>query len=113
MNLLEVGPAHTAGELIVHVPDASVVFCGDILFIGGTPIIWEGPLANWVTACDRILEWGCEGVVPGHGPLTDASGVRGVRDYLVFVDGASRQRHEAGMSAPEAVSDLDLSLIHI
>ena len=108
VNLLEVGPAHTAGDLIVHVPDASVVFCGDILFIGGTPIIWEGPLANWVTACDRILELGCEVVVPGHGPLTDASGVRGVRDYLVFVDGASRQRHEAGMSAPEAVSDLDL-----
>ena len=108
VELIEVGPAHTSGDLLVHLPDAATVFCGDILFIGGTPIIWEGPEAKWVTACDRILELGCEVVVPGHGPLTDASGVRDVRDYLVFVDEASRQRHAAGVSAAEAVSDIDL-----
>ncbi len=108
VELIEVGPAHTAGDLIVHLPDASTVFCGDILFIGGTPIIWEGPVANWVAACDRILALGCGVVVPGHGPLTDAAGVRDVRDYLVFVEEASRERHAAGLTAAEAVADLDL-----
>ena len=36
-------------------PAARVVFAGDILFIGGTPIVWAGPLANWVAALERIL----------------------------------------------------------
>ena len=42
----EVGPAHTGGDVIVHVPDAGVVFAGDILFIGSTPIVWAGPFGE-------------------------------------------------------------------
>ena len=43
VELIEVGPAHTAGDTIVHVPDCATVYTGDILFIGGTPIVWAGP----------------------------------------------------------------------
>ena len=38
VELIEVGPAHTAGDVLVHVPDARVMLAGDILFIDGTPI---------------------------------------------------------------------------
>ncbi len=108
VELLEVGPAHTAGDLLVHLPEAGVVFCGDILFIGGTPIIWDGPVANWIGACDLILGLGCEVIVPGHGPLTDAAGVLAVRDYLAFVESECRTRRAAGQTADEVVADLDL-----
>ena len=37
VELIEVGPAHTHGDLIVHVPDARVVFAADVAFIGSTP----------------------------------------------------------------------------
>jgi cyclase len=46
VELIEVGPAHTDGDVIVHVPDAGVVYAGDILFIGGHPIMWTGPVHN-------------------------------------------------------------------
>ena len=49
VELIEVGPAHTAGDTIVHVPDCATVYTGDILFIGGTPIVWAGPLSNWIS----------------------------------------------------------------
>ncbi len=52
VSLLEVGPAHTAGDVIVHLPDEDVVFTGDILFHGGHPIVWAGPVANWIAACE-------------------------------------------------------------
>lgn len=106
--LYEVGPAHTAGDVLVHLPDASTIFTGDILFIGGTPIIWDGPVANWVAACDRILELDCDLIVPGHGPLTDAAGVTAVRDYLTFLHAECEQRYAAGMSAADATRDIDL-----
>jgi glyoxylase-like metal-dependent hydrolase (beta-lactamase superfamily II) len=108
VELFEVGPAHTAGDLLVHLPDARTVFCGDILFIGGTPIIWDGPVANWIGACDTILGLDCDVIVPGHGPPTDDAGVLAVRDYLAFVEDECRARRAAGQDAEEVIAEIDL-----
>jgi glyoxylase-like metal-dependent hydrolase (beta-lactamase superfamily II) len=106
VELIEVGPAHTAGDAIAVVPDARVVYTGDILFIGGTPIVWAGPLSNWIDACDLMLGMDVERVVPGHGPVTDKAGVTAVRDYLTFVDGEASSRHAAGLDAFDAARDI-------
>jgi len=108
VELIEVGPAHTRGDVIVYSPQDKAVFTGDILFIGGTPIVWAGPLANWIAACDLMLGMDVETVVPGHGPITDKAGVAQVRDYLTFVADAATSRHDAGMSAWEAAQDIAL-----
>ena len=91
-------------------PDARAVYTGDILFIGGTPIVWAGPLSNWIAACDLMLGLDVETVVPGHGPLTDAAGIVAVRDYLSFVDEAATARHTAGMDAFDAARDIGREL---
>jgi len=106
VELIEVGPAHTAGDTLAVVPDARTVYTGDILFIGGTPIVWAGPLSNWVAACDLMLGMDVDTVVPGHGPVTDKAGVASVRDYLAFVDDAATARHAAGVDAWEAARDI-------
>ena len=108
VHLIEVGPAHTRGDVLVYVPADRVIFSGDILFIDGTPIIWEGPVQNWITACDRIEALDLEAIVPGHGPITDKAGVRAVRDYLVFVRDEARARFDAGMSPEDAARDISL-----
>ncbi len=108
VELIEVGPAHTAGDVLVHVPDAEAIFTGDILFIGGTPLIWNGPVANWIRACELIIELGCAVIVPGHGPLSDDAGVTAVADYLRYVRSEAVARHEAGLSAFEAARDIEL-----
>jgi cyclase len=106
VRLIEVGPAHTAGDTIVYVPDAGTVYTGDILFIGGTPIVWAGPLSNWIAACDLMLGLDVETVVPGHGPVTDTDGIVAVRDYLALVDEQASSAHEAGLDAFEAARDI-------
>ena len=108
VELIEVGPAHTEGDVIAHVPADGVVFTGDILFIEGTPLMWAGPVENWIAACDLIIGLDADQIVPGHGPITDARGVTRVRDYLVYVDAEARERHAAGMSASEAAADIAL-----
>ncbi|HIA96076.1 MAG TPA: MBL fold metallo-hydrolase, partial [Gammaproteobacteria bacterium] len=110
VELIEVGPAHTNGDILVHVPSDKVVFTGDILFIEGHPILWAGPVKNWINACDRIISMEVDFVVPGHGPVTDNRGVKAVRDYLVYIDTESRKRFESGMSALEAAKEIDLDL---
>ena len=108
VRLLEVGPAHTRGDVLVHSPEDRIVFTGDILFIEGTPIVWEGPIANWIRACERIEAMDVDVVVPGHGPITDRGGARRVREYLSFVQGAARERFDAGLSARDAAHDIEL-----
>jgi glyoxylase-like metal-dependent hydrolase (beta-lactamase superfamily II) len=104
----EVGPAHTAGDVIVHLPDAGVVFAGDILFIGSTPIVWAGPIANWLAAMQRIRELEPAVVVPGHGPVVSVAEIAQVEAYLHFVHFEAAQRADSGMSALEAAFDIDL-----
>ena len=108
VELHMLGPAHTAGDVLVWVPGDRAVFTGDLLFIGGTPIMWAGPVGNWLAACDRILTLGAENIVPGHGPMTDAAGVRRMQEYLRWVDREARQRFDAAMPVEEAIADIAL-----
>jgi cyclase len=108
VHLLEVGPAHTRGDTIVSIPADRVVFTGDILFIGGHPIMWAGPIGNWIKACDVILSLDVDIIVPGHGPITDKRGAAEVKSYLEYVFAEARQRYEAGMPAFEAAKDISL-----
>jgi cyclase len=108
VHLIEVGPAHTLGDTLVHIPADRVVFTADILFIGGHPIIWAGPTSNWLQACDRILAMDVETIVPGHGPITDKKGVAEVKGYLEYIYQEARKRYEIGMSAQEAAREIDL-----
>ena len=106
VRLIEVGPAHTRGDILVHVPSQRVVFTGDILFVGGHPIVWAGPVRNWVAALDRILAMDVDTVVPGHGPVVDTGAVNDEREYLLWVEREAKGRFDAGMTAIDAARDM-------
>jgi glyoxylase-like metal-dependent hydrolase (beta-lactamase superfamily II) len=108
VRLIEVGPSHTPGDLIAWVPDARVAIAADILFIGVTPIMWAGPVENWIAALERLLALGAERFVPGHGPVCGPDEVRRLLDYWRWLDAAARQRLDVGMSAPETARDIVL-----
>jgi cyclase len=108
VELMDLGPAHTHSDTVVVVPDARTVFTGDLIFVQGTPIMWAGPLANWLRACDVLCELDVDTFVPGHGPITDREGVRAIRRYFEHVDAQVAERHAGGMSSVEAAFDLDL-----
>jgi len=109
IHLTEVGPAHTRGDILVHSPRDRTVFTGDILFIEGTPVMWQGPVANWIKACQLIESMDVDHIVPGHGPVTDKQGVVKVRQYLEYVREQARSRFDAGMDAFEAARDIELA----
>ena len=109
VELINVGPAHTGGDVLVYVPDDRTVFTGDILFIEGHPIIWAGPTQNWIDACQTIMDLDVETVVPGHGPITDKRGAAAIKEYLEYVSREARKRFDAGMTAFQAAEDISLS----
>ncbi|WP_374024633.1 fumarylacetoacetate hydrolase family protein [Mycobacterium sp. HNNTM2301] len=108
IELLNLGPAHTAADSVVHVPDAGVLFGGDLLFIGCTPIVWAGPIANWIAACDAMIALDAPTVVPGHGPVSDPDGIRSVRGYLAHISEQAEAAYRKGLSWSEAADTIDL-----
>ena len=108
VRLIQVGPAHTPGDALVHVPDARLLYAGDVVFVGGTPIAWAGPIDRWVSALDLILDMDVATVVPGHGPVSGKTEVAEMREYLVFVEAEARKRYEDGLGVDEAVATIDL-----
>jgi cyclase len=108
VRLIQVGPAHTPGDAIVHVPDARLLYAGDVLFIGGTPIVWTGPVERWIAACDLMLDLDVDAIVPGHGPVGGKSDVATMREYLVFVEAEARKRFEDGLTVDDAIGSIDL-----
>ena len=108
VRLIEVGPAHTPGDLIVWIPDARIALAADILFIDVTPIMWAGPVERWIAALERLLELGAERFLPGHGPVCGADEVRRLLDYWRWLDRAARQRLEAGSPPSETAREIVL-----
>lgn len=107
VELIYVGPAHTAGDVIVHLPQQKVVFAGDVLFRLCTPIGWEGTFAGWMNALDKIAQLQPEVIVPGHGPLCDPKGALELKSYLAYVLSESRVHFDGGLSAIEAAKRID------
>ncbi|WP_237340925.1 MBL fold metallo-hydrolase [Williamsia soli] len=105
-HLRTLGPAHTPGDLIIHLPDAGVVFSGDLLFIGSTPIIWHGPLGNWTDALDHMIGLDAETYVPGHGPICGRTEIELLRDYWQWVEEAGRAHFVDGTPPLRAAREM-------
>lgn len=108
VDVLYVGPAHTEGDVVVHVPDEGVVLAGDVLFHRCAPIGWEGTTDHWIGALRRIEALEPEHVVPGHGPVCGVEGVAGMRRYLEDVQRAAVDAWKAGKPVLDACDDIDL-----
>ena len=107
-HLLYVGPAHTAGDVIVHLPAERVVFAGDILFRLCTPIGWEGTFERWSAALDAITALDPAVIVPGHGPLCGVEGPRELKAYLAYVRAEAQRFFAAELSPLDAARRIEL-----
>jgi len=107
-RLIHVGPAHTAGDVVVHLPAQRVVFTGDVLFRLCTPIGWEGTYERWIAALDEIVALQPDVVVPGHGPVCGVEGPREMQAYLRYVRAESERFFRQGLSEMDAARRIDL-----
>lgn len=103
-------PAHTTNDVLVHVPDRSVLYCGDLVFHGGTPFLLMGSVTGAIDVLEQVvLPLGAATTVPGHGPVFQGDGpVRDMLDYLRFVVDLAERARDAGIRPLEAARDTDL-----
>jgi cyclase len=102
-------PAHTTNDSILHIPERSVVFAGDLLFNGGTPFALMGSVSGWIEVLETVLRpLGARTLVPGHGPVCGPEVIDDVLAYLRFVQRTAREAKAEGLSPLQAARAVDL-----
>jgi glyoxylase-like metal-dependent hydrolase (beta-lactamase superfamily II) len=71
LRLSYLGRAHTDTDVVIEVPDANVLFAGDLLEEGATPSFGDSYPIEWPAAVERLLPLATGAVVPGHGGVGD------------------------------------------
>jgi glyoxylase-like metal-dependent hydrolase (beta-lactamase superfamily II) len=81
--VVRVLPGHTGGDSVVVIPDANVVFTGDLFWNHGLPnLIDADTRAQMQSNAVLLQEYPAATFVPGHGASGQAADVRAFRDYL-------------------------------
>jgi cyclase len=102
--------AHTTNDSIIWIPERSVLFCGDLIFNGGTPFLLMGSVAGAIDVLEHVVRpLGARIVVPGHGPVFEDQGpINATLDYLRFVLDVAARSRDAGMTPLTAARETDL-----
>ncbi|MDN3295403.1 MBL fold metallo-hydrolase [Streptomyces ficellus] len=108
IELLHVGPAHTANDVVVWVPERSVLFTGDVVWSGVTPYVLMGSISGSLRALDRLRALGAETVVPGHGPVGGAELLDATEAYLRWVRELAENGVRRRLSPLRAAEEADL-----
>jgi glyoxylase-like metal-dependent hydrolase (beta-lactamase superfamily II) len=83
VTLLHPGRGHTGGDVVAHVPDAGVLFAGDLVEEGAPPVVGKDAYpAEWPSTLDTMLALEPAVIVPGHGNPVDRAYVIAQRDEL-------------------------------
>ena len=83
IQVLGLLPGHTGGDVLVYVPDADVMFTGDMGWARTLPNLVDATVNDWVPSLDKILaNHSSAKFVPGHGSVATAADMRDFRDYL-------------------------------
>ncbi len=104
--LLELGPAHTEGDVVAYVADTKTLFSGDLLFEGMHPLVWAGTITGYERALERLLALAPEVIVPGHGRVTDLAAVHRHLAYLTAFRQEAEPLYHAGATAEQAAATL-------
>ena len=96
--------------MLAWLPRQSVLFCGDLVFNGGTPFLLMGSVAGCVEVLERVvLALGARTVVPGHGPVFEGTApIEATLDYLGFVLELAAEGRAAGLTPLQTAREADL-----
>jgi cyclase len=102
-------PGHTGGDVLVFVPDADVMFMGDMGWSKTLPNLVDATVNDWIPSLENILANHSNAkFVPGHGSVATAAEIRDFRDYLDDLRGRVKKGIADGLTIEQAKDQLKL-----
>ncbi len=101
--------AHTSNDSLVWLPEREVLFCGDLLFNGGTPFLLMGSVRGAIEVLETVVApIPARVIVPGHGAPCDHGLISTVVGYLGFVLATAQKGIDNGLSPLDLARQTDL-----
>lgn len=104
--------AHTTGDMVAYVPERAVMFAGDLVFAGITPLVFMGSIEGARTAIDWLCSFPTDVLVPGHGPVLRGTEIGPElarhRDYYDFLLEVGADALARGIGPLQAAREADL-----
>jgi glyoxylase-like metal-dependent hydrolase (beta-lactamase superfamily II) len=102
-------PGHTGGDVLAYVPDANVLYMGDMGWRKTLPNLVDATVSDWITSLDKLLaQYPTAKFVPGHGEVATAADIREFRDYLDDLRTRVKQAISDGLTIDQAKQQLKL-----
>ena len=105
VELLHLGPGHTDGDTVVHLPDLGVVFGGDLICNHVFPNAMDGDPLHWPKVLEAVQGLDVEWIVPGHGPVGGRRVVAEFDACLDMLTSEVRRALDDGAPDPRAASE--------
>ncbi|HLR07599.1 MAG TPA: MBL fold metallo-hydrolase [Pyrinomonadaceae bacterium] len=107
--ILSTLPGHTGGDVLAYVPDANVVFTGDLGWSKTLPNLVDATVNDWIPTLDKILnQYPAAKFIPGHGSVAEAAEIKDFRDYLDDLRSRVKQGIADGLTVDQAKLQLTL-----
>ncbi|MFD3406521.1 MBL fold metallo-hydrolase [Kribbella sp. NPDC058693] len=118
VELRATGRGHTKGDQVIQVPDAGLLFTGDLAETGQFAIFpWFPPYdvdvsgVGWLSVMDRLTTTAPKIVVPGHGDLGGPEILTAVGDYLRELRDETWRRRDSAMNESDLRTEVKALLI--
>ena len=95
-------PGHTAGQSVVYIPEARIVFAGDNVFHKVQTYLHESYPEDWLRSLKKISELDVNIIIPGHGEICDKSYLHEQTAFIEEWVEAVRKAIQQGLSKKEA-----------
>jgi cyclase len=102
-------PGHTGGDVLVFVPDANVMFTGDMGWAKTLPNLVDATVNDWIPSLEKILtNHPNTKFIPGHGDVATAAEISDFRDYLDDLRSRVKKSIADGLTVEKAKEELKL-----
>jgi len=98
------GRAHTDNDIVVFVPDAGVLFAGDLVEASAPPYFGDGYPMDWPGTLERIVQFAPPVVVPGHGAVGDRRFLHAQLEDIRAIADLGRRLHAGELNIEEAIA---------
>ena len=108
INLIYLGRAHSAGDILLHLPQEGLLYAGDIAFHRILPAFPDGHITKWLDVMEETRKLDFDTIVPGHGPVGTKREFDEAKELMAHLHGEIRRGFDQGQSEEETAQGVDL-----